>query len=105
VGAGDVADKIDYTDEAARRVTSECHNALKSIGLETSELGTCLGVLKGLHYLSPDMCIPPSISLGDIAAVVSRHFDAHPEQLQNDFREVSLEAMRLAWPCAAKNSI
>jgi Rap1a immunity proteins len=92
-------------DEAAREVTAGCRDTLKADDTETFELGMCLGVLKGLHYLSQDVCIPSALSLGDIASVVSSYFDAHPEQLDRDFRELSLVAMRSAWPCDGRHNI
>ena len=54
-------------------MTAGCHEALKRTGqLQTFDASMCLGVLKGLHYLSKDICIPPAISLGQIGEVVSQ---------------------------------
>jgi hypothetical protein len=55
-------------DDEARSVTAGCHEAFKRTGqLQTFEAGICLGILKGLHYLSKEICIPPATSLGQIA--------------------------------------
>jgi hypothetical protein len=55
-------------DDEARAVTAGCHEALKRTGqLHTFDAGMCLGILKGLHYLSKDICIPPATSLGKSA--------------------------------------
>jgi Ssp1 endopeptidase immunity protein Rap1a len=93
-------------DEAARNVLAGCEEELKAAsGAATFDLGVCLGTLKGLHYLSTDVCIPPALSLAEIAAVLSKHFDAHPKERQADFRERALGAMRSAWPCNSRENI
>lgn len=89
-------------DDEGRGVTAGCHDIMKALDANAFDLGLCLGVLKGLHYLSQDLCIPSTVSLGDIASVVTRYFDAHPQQIDSD-RELSLEAMRSAWPCIQHN--
>ena len=74
------SDKSIADDEAARNVLAGCEGELKAAnGAATFDLGVCLGTLKGLHYLSTDVCIPPALSMADIAAVLSKHFEAHPE--------------------------
>jgi hypothetical protein len=48
-------------DDEARSVTADCHEALKRTGqLQTFGAGMCLGILKGLHYLTKNICIPPA---------------------------------------------
>ena len=87
-------------DDAARSVTAGCREAIKNAGQPQSfDAGMCLGIIKGLHYLSRDVCIPPATSLGEIADIVSRYVDSHGGKTNDDFRETSLEAMRSAWPC------
>jgi hypothetical protein len=65
----------------------------------------CLGILKGLHYLSKDVCIPPSTSLSQMGDVVARYFDGHADKIRDDFQEMALDAMRTAWPCGLENNI
>jgi hypothetical protein len=72
---------------------------------QTFDAGMCLGIIKGLHYLSRDICIPPATSLGQIADVVSKYVDSHIGKMPDDFRETSLEAMRSAWPCGEQRVI
>jgi hypothetical protein len=92
-------------DEAARNVLAGCEEQLEAVnGAETFELGLCLGTLKGLHYLSADVCIPPALNLATIAGVLSKYFKSHPTD-QGDFRERSLDAMRSAWPCSYRKNI
>jgi hypothetical protein len=92
-------------DEEARAVTAGCHEALKRTELQTFDAGICLGILKGLHYLSQDICIPPATSLGQIGSVVSQYFDSHGGKMRDDFQEAALDAMRSAWPCGGRNNI
>jgi hypothetical protein len=84
-------------DDEARSVTAGCHDAIRN-GAQTQpfDAGMCLGIIKGLQYLSRDVCIPPATSLAEIADIVSRYTDSHKEQTHEDFRETSLEAMRSA---------
>lgn len=92
-------------DEAARNVLAGCEKQLEAVdGAETFELGLCLGTLKGLHYLSADVCIPPAINLATIAGVLTKYFQSHPTD-RGDFRERSLDAMRSAWPCGYRKNI
>ena len=93
-------------DDEARAVTAGCHEALKRTGqLQTFDAGMCLGILKGLHYLSKDICIPPATSLGKIGDVVSQYLDSHSGKMDDDFQDTALAAMRSAWPCGRRNNI
>jgi hypothetical protein len=92
-------------DDKARNSISGCEVELKDLGSNTLQLGLCLGILKGLHYLSADVCIPPALSLADIAGVLDKFFDAHPVNPSADFRDRSLEGMRSAWPCGDRKDI
>lgn len=93
-------------NDEARSIISGCEEKLAGIDdILTFDLGLCLGVLKGLHYLSDEVCIPPAVSLEDIASVLTRFFQSHPEGKHDDFRERSLKAMRSAWPCGQRNDI
>lgn len=93
-------------DDEARSVTAGCHEALKQTGQsQTFGAGMCLGILKGLHYLSKDICIPPATSLSQIGDVVSQYFDSHMAKIDDDFQETALDAMRSAWPCSGRNNI
>jgi hypothetical protein len=69
------------------------------------EEGVCIGLLKGLYYLSTGACIPPAVTMGEIARIVVRYVDDHPARQQEDFREIALEALRAAWPCSGVRNI
>jgi hypothetical protein len=95
----------DQVDEQARSATANCHEALQPGQPQTFEAGLCMGILKGLHYLSKDICIPPATSLGQIGNVVSKHIAENPGEINDDFQESALKAMRSAWPCGAHKDI
>jgi hypothetical protein len=96
----------DQIDDEARSVTAGCHEALKQMGQpENFDAGMCLGILKGLHYLSKDICIPPATSLSQIGGVVSQYLDSHTGKIHDDFQENALDAMRSAWPCGGESTI
>jgi hypothetical protein len=94
-------------DDAARDQMAACELELQKTDMDsmTFNLGVCLGILKGLHYLSPDVCVPPSTSLGEIAGVLAQYFRAHPNDPRSDFRERSLDGMRSAWPCGLRENM
>lgn len=92
-------------DDEAPSATAGCPEAIRSAYPQSFEAGMCLGVIKGLHYLSRDVCIPPATSLAEIADIVSRYLDSHEGKTRDDFRETSLEAMRSAWPCGKRHDI
>ena len=93
-------------DDAARSVTAGCPEAIRNAGQPQSfDAGMCLGIIKGLHYLSRDVCIPPATSLAEIADIVWRYVDSHGGETNDDFRETSLEAMRSAWPCGNRHDM
>jgi hypothetical protein len=96
-------------DNCARKelLRSRVRGELQAIVANRKRLmrALCLGILKGLHYLSKDICIPPAISLGQIGDVVSQYFDNHPGRIDGDFQEIALAAMRSARPCGGRSNI
>jgi hypothetical protein len=92
-------------DDRARDSMTACERELRSLDSGTLELGICLGIVRGLHYLSADICVPPALSMVDLAEILVRFFDSHPSDPLADFRERSLEAMRSTWPCGARKDI
>jgi Rap1a immunity proteins len=93
-------------DDEARSATAGCREALTQAGqLQTFDAGMCLGILKGLHYLSKDICIPPATSLSQIGEIVSQYLNGHAGEIHDDFQETALDAMRSAWPCGGRSNI
>jgi hypothetical protein len=69
------------------------------------EQGVCIGLLKGLYYLSSGACIPPGVTISAMARIVVRYIDDRPSRLHEDFRELALEAFRTGWPCSGTSNI
>jgi hypothetical protein len=59
----------------------------------------CLGFLSGLSYASNHGCAPKGVTQGQIARVVVKYIDSHPERMQEQFGILALEALTSAFPC------
>lgn len=83
-GVGSGRPAADY-DEQAQDMLSGCHAALKEPKeAQTFQAGVCFGVIKGLHYLSRDVCVPPGSTLTEIATIITKYADAHPDRTEDD---------------------
>jgi hypothetical protein len=60
-------------EDAAVFVIPSCRESTEPGSIsEAFEQGMCIGLLKGLYYLSSDACIPPAITIGAVARIVVR---------------------------------
>jgi hypothetical protein len=66
----------------------------------------CIGALSALVGLSPylsgpkwNSCAPRNLDPQQLARVVVKFLEAHPERMHEDFRGLALEAIHDAWPC------
>lgn len=66
----------------------------------------CAGIVIGLgavgQFLSPPewrFCAPEVSNSKQLAQVVVKYIDAHPEQQHDDFRKLMLAAFHEEWPC------
>src|SRR6266446_2257262 len=66
----------------------------------------CAGIVLGIasvgQHLSPpewQFCPPATASAQQLAQVAVNYREAHPQQAQEDFTKVILEAFHDAWPC------
>jgi hypothetical protein len=68
--------ELSRPEDAAAFVIPSCRESAEpgSIG-EAFEQGMCIGLLKGLYYLSSDTCIPPAITIGAVARIVVKYID------------------------------
>jgi hypothetical protein len=105
--AGSVEESLPSTPEnSARLIMPGCRNFAepRSAG-DAFDQGLCIGLLKGLYYLSNDACIPPAVTVSAMTRIVVQFIDGQPSRLQEDFRELALEALRTAWPCTGTRHI
>ncbi len=65
----------------------------------------CSGLVHGLagvgKYLSPEYrsCVPINVTAAQLARVVVKFIDEHPEGTNLDFRVLTLAAFHHEWPC------
>ncbi len=59
----------------------------------------CTGRIKKFVSMSPDICVPQDVTVGQEVRVVVKYIDDRPARLHEDFRDLALEALRAAWPC------
>jgi hypothetical protein len=72
---------------------------------DTALAGICAGtVAAALRYSTLleapyKSCPPKGVTNGQAIEVVVRYLDAHPEVWDQDFRMLTLSALRITWPC------
>ena len=72
---------------------------------DTALAGVCAGtVAAALHYSTVleaphKSCPPKGTTNGQAIQAVVRYLDAHPELWDQDFRMLTLSALRTTWPC------
>jgi len=72
---------------------------------DTALAGICAGtVAAALHYSTlldapHKSCPPKGTTNGRAIEVVVRYLEAHPEERDQDFRMLTLSALRTTWPC------
>jgi hypothetical protein len=72
---------------------------------DTALAGVCAGtVAAALHYSTLlealyKSCPPKGATNGQAIEVVVRYLQAHPEVWDQDFRMLTLSALRTTWPC------
>jgi hypothetical protein len=98
--------ELSRPEDAAAFIIPSCRESTEPGSISGAfEQGMCIGLLKGLYYLSSDACIPPAITIGAVARIVVRYIDHRPTRMHEDFRELALEALKTAWPCRGMHII
>jgi Rap1a immunity proteins len=44
-------------------------------------------------------CLPNGVTQGQMVRVVAYYIDARPARQHEDFTQLTIEALRAAWPC------
>jgi hypothetical protein len=52
-----------------------------------------------LDRAAHEACIPKSVTMGQMIAVVVKYVDEHPEDMHSEFLFLAHEALLTAWPC------
>ncbi len=68
--------------------------------------GVCVGLLEGIATFASKLpaessrsCPPDNVNAADLTKAVVKWFDEHQDRWNEDFRSLSLEALRASWPC------
>jgi hypothetical protein len=61
--------------------------------------GVGAGIVDGLHYADVEKCGPKGVTTGQMVRVVVQYIDSQPARLHEDFKKLTVEAMRKARPC------
>jgi hypothetical protein len=65
----------------------------------------CAGLIHGLLYAGNSFggqerfCVPRGVGTTQLARVVFRFLEEHPERMHEEFGHLGLEALQQAWPC------
>jgi len=89
--------------ESAKNMVPGCRGWLERTK-EASPLGLvlqglCVGLVKGVGYKKPGICIPPNSTNREALRIVVQYIDARPTRQQESFLALALEALRAQWPC------
>lgn len=81
-----------------------CRLALRG-GPSTFAQGICLGNVSAINYVARFLppwarsCQPVPATDGQAVRVVIAYLEVNPARLHEDFRGLTIEALREAWPC------
>jgi hypothetical protein len=60
---------------------------------------TCAGIIFGIAFAAPDLCIPNGVTNGQKVRVVVQYIENRPARMHESLFDLALEALRAAWPC------
>ena len=65
----------------------------------TFSQGLCAGLIEGVIYASPNVCMPAQANLAQAAKIVLNYANRIPERWHEHRARIVEEALKLAWPC------
>lgn len=97
---------VESSDSASYMLTG-CTAALdqtdkRQLGMQ----GQCIGILNAYAYIGSTLpeavrfCAPSSATPGQSIKIVLRYIKDRSGRVNDDFRQLALEALHVAWPCA-----
>ena len=75
-----------------------CRAFMKGGSLNSFKQGWCGGLITGLAQMHR-RCMPPQLTQRQLARGIVQYIDARRARMHEDFRILTVEAMRAAWPC------
>jgi hypothetical protein len=61
--------------------------------------GFCGGIVVGLAYADPTICVPDGLTYRQSVRVVVQYIDQQPSKMHEPFVELATQALRSAWRC------
>ena len=109
VSASEAAAQLPTGDTSANAIFRGCKALVEGQTRDAQlyALGNfCGGIVVGLasvgqHLSLPEWesCAPATSEARQLAQVVVKYIETHPERMREDFRTLTLEAFHDAWPC------
>lgn len=102
------ADSVGALVDGCRAVIAFTEGRRGSLDDDMARTHECAASVRALAYVSSQLpsevasCKPRGVTYTQIMRVVVAYADARPQRMNDDFRDLTLEAMRRAWPCPAK---
>lgn len=101
-GMGQVENRDDGNDLLPR-----CQAAIRSVETsrwrdadEAFDSGYCVGSVQGISYASQSVCSTRGVTNAQLARVVVKFLEDHPEKLNLNQNELVVTALSRAFPCA-----
>jgi hypothetical protein len=61
--------------------------------------GCCMGTIQGILSVLMNICAPPRVTQTQMIRVVVKYIDDRPARLNENFNDLTVEALVAAWPC------
>jgi Rap1a immunity proteins len=70
--------------------------------------GMCVGIVDAIDFMMSEFppdekdfssCLPTDVTLKQAVQAVIAYIDARPEQMNENFKKLAIEAIHEAWPC------
>ena len=91
----------DLDRDSANYVMKGCRAFLAKANRDAFLRGVCAGTVHAIAGIAWDseLCMPTAVTVEQEIQVVVAYIDARPDRLHQDFRNLTLEALKEAWPC------
>jgi Rap1a immunity proteins len=84
---------------SAMNVMRGCRSYIAETSKDVFLQGVCVGTVLTLVDLGEGVCFPKGETVEQAVRAVAAYIDSQPLRLLEDFRILTLEALRNAWPC------
>lgn len=108
LAASSIAMEENTTKSDGNALITSCQATVRSMdGIDVKDVERygatfCLGLVEGIGWASPDVCLPDGVVVGQEIRVVVKYLNDHPEKLNLDERVLTHAALASAFPCTKK---